>query len=100
MTDDRATPPSSSETPLAPGDAWLTTEEAAAEFGFHVETLRRWIREGVLEASRVPRRRRWKVRRSDMARLVEDQEGTRTRSSEPARSRVETAAERTIIIGQ
>jgi excisionase family DNA binding protein len=50
--------------PLADGDRWMTTEEIAAEQDAHIETVRRWIRDGHLPAQRDTGR--WMVKRSDV----------------------------------
>jgi excisionase family DNA binding protein len=42
---------SASTGPNGSGD-WLTTDQVAEEFGFHRETIRRWIRSGRLPAKR------------------------------------------------
>lgn len=99
MADTPPTPPSSTDSPTGE-DAWLTTEEAAEEFGFHRETLRRWIREGIIPASRAPGRRRWTVRRGDVRQALEDRAREQAPAPDPARSRIETAGERTIVVGR
>jgi excisionase family DNA binding protein len=53
-----------------PGEKeWLSPAEIAAEFGFNVETVRRWIREKRLPASR-PGSRAFIVNRADLMKLI------------------------------
>lgn len=90
-----------SEDSLAPDDAWLTTEQAAEEFGFHRETLRKWIREGTITASRAPGRRRWRIRRSDLASALQERERSQPAvSSATASAGLAIAGERTVMTGR
>lgn len=64
-------PPSTVPEPLAEGDAWMTTAEVATEWGRNVETVRRWIRDGHLPATRTPAGRALLVKRSDVLKTLE-----------------------------
>jgi excisionase family DNA binding protein len=52
-------------------DELLTTEEIAEELKFHIETVRKWIREKKLKATRI-NRKEYRVRRSDLDKFLED----------------------------
>jgi excisionase family DNA binding protein len=55
-------------------DELLTTEEIAKELKYHIETVRKWIREGKLKAMRI-NRKEYRVKRSELERfLAEKQE--------------------------
>lgn len=47
---------------------WMTAYDAAQVLGVHPKTLRKWIREGKLEATRAGSRHR--VRRADIDRML------------------------------
>ena len=44
----------------------LTVKEAAQRLKMHPQTIRRWIKRGLLRASRVGRRQ-WRIRESDLS---------------------------------
>ena len=50
---------------------WLTTEEAADYLQVHVNTLRRWAREGVIPAAKLGNRGGFRFRREDLDRFLE-----------------------------
>ena len=55
---------------------WLTVEEIAQELKMHVDTVRGWIRDGKLKATRFGRD--YRIKRKDFDKFVED----RTRHTE------------------
>ena len=57
--------------PIAQGREYLSPEEAAAELGVHVQTLRGYIRSGKLPAARLAGERAIRVRRQDLYKLLE-----------------------------
>jgi len=52
------------------GTEWLTVEEIAQELKMHVDTVRGWIRDGKLKATRFGRD--YRVRREDFDKFVEE----------------------------
>jgi len=50
-------------------DPWLTPEQVGGELKVHPATVRLWIRNGRLRATRVGRS--WRVRRSEIDRVLE-----------------------------
>lgn len=40
---------------------WLSPKEVASAHGVHYDTVRRWIKRGLVYAERVGKRGRWKV---------------------------------------
>ena len=52
----------------------LTTEEIAKELKYHIETVRKWIREGKLKATRI-NRKEYRVKRSDLERFLAEKQG-------------------------
>ncbi len=50
-------------------DELMTTEEIAQELKYHIETVRKWIREGKLKATRI-NRKEYRVRRSELERFL------------------------------
>jgi excisionase family DNA binding protein len=54
----------------AMGTEWLTVEEIAQELKMHVDTVRGWIRDGKLKATRFGRD--YRVRREDFDKFVEE----------------------------
>lgn len=58
------------QTATLPGDL-LTTEQVAEILGFNVQSVRRMIREGRLHAH-TPRKREYRIRRSELERLLAD----------------------------
>ena len=79
---------------LIDGDVWLTTNQVAEEFGYHRETIRRWIRDGGLKARRDPGGRTLWVRRSDVQ-LALEQGARRQGSSE---SSIAVPGDRTSLV--
>lgn len=49
----------------------LTTHETASELLISEDTLRRWLREGVLPGIKLPSRAGWRVRRQDLEAWIE-----------------------------
>ncbi len=52
----------------------LTTEEIAKELKYHIETVRKWIREGKLKATRI-NRKEYRVKRSELERVLAEKQG-------------------------
>jgi excisionase family DNA binding protein len=50
---------------------WLRTPEAARYLGVHIETMRRWAREGVIPAAKLGNRGGFRFRREDLDRFLE-----------------------------
>ena len=50
---------------------WLRTPDAARYLGVHVETIRRWAREGVIPAAKLGNRGGFRFRREDLDRFLE-----------------------------
>jgi excisionase family DNA binding protein len=50
---------------------WVRTPEAAQYLGVHIETLRRWAREGVIPAAKLGNRGGFRFKRSDIDRFLE-----------------------------
>ena len=55
---------------MAEQDDLLTAEAVGAELQVTVQTVRRWIRDGVLPGRRIGLRQ-WRVKRSDLRRFVD-----------------------------
>jgi excisionase family DNA binding protein len=53
---------------------WMTTDEAAAYLRVHVETVRRWAREGTLPAAKLGNRGGFRFRREDLDRFMEERQ--------------------------
>ena len=62
-------PDSSDNTPLADQDPWLTLAEIADELRVSAATVRLWVSQGRLEATRAGARK-WLVRRSELDRML------------------------------
>ena len=45
---------------------WIRTPEAAKYLGVHIETMRRWAREGVIPAAKLGNRGGFRFRREDL----------------------------------
>jgi excisionase family DNA binding protein len=54
---------------------WMRTPEAAKYLGVHVETMRRWAREGTIPAAKLGNRGGFRFKREDLDRFLQ----TRTR---------------------
>jgi len=52
-------------------DGWIRTPEAAKYLGVHIETVRRWAREGVIPAAKLGNRGGFRFRREDLDRFLE-----------------------------
>ena len=52
-------------------DEWLRTPEAAAYLGVHIETMRRWARDGEISAAKLGNRGGFRFRREDLDRFLE-----------------------------
>lgn len=59
-----------------PSDPFLSTTQVARLFGNTTETVRVWIESGILSAVQV--RGRWRVRQSEVTRLVNEKYGDDT----------------------
>ncbi len=53
------------------GTDWLRTPEAARYLGVHIETMRRWAREGTIPAAKLGNRGGFRFRREDLDRFLE-----------------------------
>lgn len=62
-------------------DPWLTLAEVADELRVNPSTVRLWVSQGRLPASRVGRRK-WLVRRSELQRLIASAESTQPRPAD------------------
>lgn len=49
---------------------WLTCLDVGREVGAHPQTVRGWIKDGVLPATRVGVRGRYRVRREDLEKII------------------------------
>jgi excisionase family DNA binding protein len=56
---------------------WISVEEAAKELDVHPETIRTWIKEGILNAVAV--KRTFRIRRTDFDEFVKRHETGRNR---------------------
>jgi excisionase family DNA binding protein len=54
---------------------WVRTPAAAKYLGVHVETMRRWAREGVIPAAKLGNRGGFRFRREDLDRFLESRRG-------------------------
>ena len=54
-------------------DELLTTEEIAGELKYHIETVRKWIREGKLKATKI-NRKEYRVKRSDLEKFLAEKD--------------------------
>jgi excisionase family DNA binding protein len=104
LVDDMDQPPPSHDRDGAGsdgGEAWLTTLQAAEQTGKHRETIRRWIRNGVLESrdGDGPGGQQ-EVRRSDLMALVEKpSRGRSTGGPQRAeRSQILLPGDRTVVL--
>ena len=50
---------------------WIRTPEAAKYLGVHIETMRRWAREGVIPAAKLGNRGGCRFRREDLDKFLE-----------------------------
>ncbi len=56
-------------------DRLLSTAEAGEYFGVSKQTIRKWIKDGIIVGIRVGDQGRWKIRRSEVERLVREKYG-------------------------
>ena len=56
---------------MGKNDEWLRTPEAAKYLGVHIETMRRWAREGVIPAAKLGNRGGFRFRRDDLDRFLD-----------------------------
>ena len=68
-------------------DAFYSAEQVAGMLGLHVKTVQRYIREGLLPASRIGKR--WRVSARDLNAFTQRQRSIKTQ--EPAESRVKVS---------
>jgi len=54
---------------------WIRTPEAAKYLGVHIETVRRWAREGVIPAAKLGNRGGFRFRREDLGGFLEGLRG-------------------------
>ena len=52
-------------------DEWIRTPEAARYLGVHIETMRRWARDGVIPAAKLGNRGGFRFKRTDLDRFLE-----------------------------
>jgi len=50
---------------------WMRTPEAAKYLGVHIETIRRWAREGAIPAAKLGNRGGFRFKREDLDRFLE-----------------------------
>jgi excisionase family DNA binding protein len=50
---------------------WMRTPEAAEYLGVHIETMRRWAREGAIPAAKLGNRGGFRFKREDLDRFLE-----------------------------
>jgi excisionase family DNA binding protein len=50
---------------------WVRTPEAAEYLGVHIETMRRWAREGIIPAAKLGNRGGFRFKRGDLDRFLE-----------------------------
>jgi excisionase family DNA binding protein len=50
---------------------WIRTPEAAQYLGVHIETVRRWAREGTIPAAKLGNRGGFRFKREDLDRFLE-----------------------------
>jgi len=55
---------------------WLTTGEVAKLLKVHPETVKRWLRGGVMRGSFLSDRAGWRVAREEVDRFMEERENT------------------------
>jgi excisionase family DNA binding protein len=58
-------------------DGWIRTPEAAKYLGVHIETVRRWAREGVIPAAKLGNRGGFRFRREDLDLFLEGRRADR-----------------------
>ncbi len=50
---------------------WIRTPDAATYLGVHIETIRRWARDGVIPAAKLGNRGGFRFKREDLDRFLE-----------------------------
>lgn len=59
-----------------PSPEWLTADEVAKELRVHIETVRRWLRDGTLPAiSLGSRKGGYRIRRGDLEAFIQQRYG-------------------------
>jgi excisionase family DNA binding protein len=99
---DQPAPPNDPPASTTPeDDEWMTTLQAAEQTGKHRETIRRWIRQGVLESrdGGGPGRQQ-EIRRSDLMSLIEKPSRGRSTSGpqRAERSQILLPGDRTVVL--
>jgi excisionase family DNA binding protein len=56
---------------MAEREDWLTSEAAAAYLQVHVNTMRRWARDGVIPAAKLGNRGGFRFKREDLEHFLE-----------------------------
>ena len=54
---------------------WIRTPEAAKYLGVHIETMRRWAREGTIPSAKLGNRGGFRFKRVDLDRFLEQRRG-------------------------
>jgi excisionase family DNA binding protein len=56
---------------MSENSEWLRTPEAAQYLGVHIETVRRWARDGEIPAAKLGNRGGFRFKREDLDRFLE-----------------------------
>ena len=54
------------------GERWLTVAQAAERIQVHPETVREWLRKGLLRGTLISRRAGWRVAQSELDRFLSE----------------------------
>jgi excisionase family DNA binding protein len=65
---------SSTEVDMDQQDRYLTVEQVAERLQVHEETVRRWLRAGLLRGHVISRRAGWRIRESEVDRFASGEE--------------------------
>ena len=55
---------------------WLTVQEVAADLQVHEETVRRWVRDGLLPVADLGRKAGYRVKRADLDAFLDQRYGS------------------------